>query len=349
MCYNFYVLKAKLGFLMVFYVIITVLVSYFLTGRIRRYAYAKNMIDTPNDRSSHSLPTPRGGGAAIVLVVFAGLIFSKIAGFMPVSFFAALGGAGALVALIGWLDDRRDIPAGFRLAGHFIAAGWALFWLGGLPSVAILGRTVDLGWAGHILAVIHLVWLLNLYNFMDGIDGIAGIEAVTVCFGGVIISIISGAESALLIVPALLASASTGFLLWNFPKARVFMGDVGSGFLGITLGIVCIEAGWAAPELFWGWLILAGAFVVDATVTLLRRAVRGEKVYEAHRSHAYQHAALKFGGHAQVSLAYGAVNLFWLLPMAMVVTSGLLGGLFGLIIAYAPLTAAVLWLNAGND
>jgi Fuc2NAc and GlcNAc transferase len=333
---------------MVFYGLLAIFVSYFLTGRILHYARAKNMMDIPNDRSSHSLPTPRGGGAAIVLVVFAGLIVSKIAGFMPVSFLAALGGAGTLVALIGWLDDRSDIPAGLRLAGHFFAAGWALFWLGGFPPVVLPGYTVNLGWAGHVLALMCLVWFLNLYNFMDGIDGIAGIEAVTVCFGGMMISSISEADDVLRMVPVLLGSASMGFLFWNFPKARIFMGDVGSGFLGITLGIICIKAGWSSPELFWGWLILPRAFVVDATVTLLRRALRGEKIYEAHRSHAYQKAARQIGGHPRVSLAYGAVNLFWLLPVAMMVRVGFLAGFFGLIIAYAPITAAVVWLDAGK-
>jgi Fuc2NAc and GlcNAc transferase len=334
---------------MFFYVVIIIFVSYSLTGIIRRYACSRNMIDIPNDRSSHRLPTPRGGGAAIVLVVLAGLIVFRIAGSMSVSFLAALGGAGALVALIGWLDDRRDIAPVFRLAGHFMAAGWALYWLGGFPPVTLLGRAVDLGWAGLIPAAFLLVWFLNLFNFMDGIDGIAGIEVVSVCFGGVILSMISETDAAFLRVPVLIASASVGFLLWNFPNARIFMGDVGSGFLGIILGIVSIAAGWASAQLFWAWLILCGAFVVDATVTLLRRAGRGKKVYEAHRSHAYQHAALRFGGHVKVSLAYGAVTLFWLLPMAMVVTWGFLEGLFGLILAYTPLTAAVLWFNAGND
>ncbi|HDR14017.1 MAG TPA: glycosyltransferase family 4 protein [Desulfobacteraceae bacterium] len=334
---------------MVLYIIITASFSYFLTGVIRRYALAKNMMDIPGERSSHSLPTPLGGGAAIVLVVLAGLIVMKTAGVMPVSFFAALAGAGTLVASIGWIDDRRDLKAGSRLAGHFIASGWALYWLGGLPPLTMLGHVVDLGWAGHILASFYLVWLLNLYNFMDGIDGIAGIEAVTVCVGGVILSIISGTNGTLLSVPVLLAPASIGFLFWNFPKARIFMGDAGSGFLGITLGILSIKAGWAAPELFWGWLILPGAFVVDATVTLLRRASTGKNVYEAHRSHAYQHAALRLGAHPPVSLAYGAATLFWLLPMAALVAGGFLGGPSGLIFAYAPLTAAVIWLNAGKD
>ena len=317
------------------------------TGLLRRYALARSLLDLPNARSSHTVPTARGGGLAIVLTMLLALPLLWWWGALSTAVAVALTGGGALVALVGWLDDHGHVAAGWRLLAHFIAAGWGLAWLGGLPPLALFGTLVDFGWLGHGLALLYLVWLLNLYNFMDGIDGIAGIEAVTVSLGGGLLLVLAaGGEGWLL--PALLAAAVAGFLLWNFPRARIFMGDAGSGFVGLLLGLLSLHAAGLAAELFWGWLILLGAFIVDATLTLLRRLLRGEKVYQAHRSHAYQHAAIALGSHVPVSLAVGAINLFWLLPLAVVVVVGRLDGVLGLLIAYAPLIWLALRWRAGE-
>lgn len=332
---------------MIVYLILIAICSFVLTALFRRYALAKNIVDIPNRRSSHKAPTPRGGGVSIVVSVLAALAVLKTAGTLPPSFFWALLGAGAWTALVGWFDDCGEVPAAARLAGHFIGTLWALFWLGGMPPLLVFGHTVDLGWSGHVAAVFYLVWMLNLYNFMDGIDGIAGIEVVTVCVGAVVLCFVSPGPDFLLVVPALLAAAAAGFLYWNFPRARIFMGDTGSGFLGIVIGVLAIQAGWAAPGLFWGWLILTGAFVVDATVTLVRRALGGEKVYRAHRSHAYQRAAIRVGSHWPVSLAYGAVNLFWLLPMAVLSVLWPGWGPALLAAAWAPMVFLCFRLKAG--
>ena len=218
----------------------------------------------------------------------------------------------------------------------------------------LAGQVVDLSWLGQGLAVLYLVWLLNLYNFMDGIDGIAGIEAITVCGGGVLLGwLFFGADwSAYLSLgqPALLLAAATaGFLLWNFPRAKIFMGDAGSGFVGLLLGLLSLHAGWLAPELFWGWGILLGVFVVDATLTLLRRLLRRERVYEAHRSHAYQHAARHHGSHIPISLTVAAINLLWLLPLATLVVLGHLNGLAGILLAWTPLVILALYYQAGCE
>ena len=320
--------------------------AFLFTGWLRRYALARNLLDVPNARSSHFSPTPRGGGVAIVLVVLAGLPLLWWQGVVSGAVLAAFAGAGGLVALVGWLDDQSHVAARWRLLVHFAAAIWGLAWLGGLPPLVLAGQIVDPGWLGHGLAVFYLVWLLNLYNFMDGIDGIAGIEAVTVCLGGVVLLWLAGSTDSGWL-PLLLAAATAGFLCWNFPQARIFMGDAGSGFVGLLLGLLSLQAAWLAPELFWGWLILLGAFVVDATLTLLRRLLRGERVYEAHRSHAYQHAARRHDSHVAVSLAVGAINLAWLLPLAVLVTAGYLDGLLGVLLAYTPLTIMALYYRAG--
>jgi Fuc2NAc and GlcNAc transferase len=322
-------------------------VSLSLTGIIRRYALARNLIDIPNDRSSHQAPTPRGGGLAIVLSFLAGLLYLWLLDSLPTRILLALSGAGFLVAWIGFLDDRHHVAPKWRLSAHFLGAAWGLFWLGTLPPLSVFGHMVYLGWPGYVLAAVYLVWLLNLYNFMDGIDGIAGIEAITVCLGGSLAYALSVPGGQDWLAPVLLLTAVSGFLYWNFPKAKIFMGDSGSGFLGLILGLLSIQAGQIKPELFWCWLILLGVFVVDATTTLLRRVLRGEAFHEAHRSHAYQYAARRFAAHRYVSIAVGLINLLWLLPLALLVSGGSLPGLAGLLIAYTPLVWCAFHYRAG--
>lgn len=318
-----------------------------LTGVLRRYALARSIIDIPNARSSHTVPTPRGGGVAIVASFLLALPLAAVSGLASWSVVVALLGAGAGIALLGFLDDHGHIAARWRLLGHFVGAIWALFWLSGLPPLSVFGMSLDLGWLGHALAALYLVWLLNLYNFMDGIDGIASLEAICVCIGGALLFVLSGhaREAAL---PLLMAAAVAGFLFWNFPPARIFMGDAGSGFLGVSLGILSLHAAWVVPQLLWSWLILLGVFVVDATFTLLRRLLRGDKVYEAHRSHAYQYASRRFGRHLPVTLAVGAINLLWLLPIALWVGAGGLDGGLGIVLAYTPLLALAVRFRAGE-
>lgn len=327
-------------------------IALFMTGALRRYALARSLMDIPNARSSHSVPTPRGGGVAIVVSFLLALPLPAGMDLIAWSLAWALLGAGAGIAVLGFLDDHGHIAARWRLLGHFAAAIWALFWLGGLPPVVMFGFAVDLGWFGHVLAAVYLVWLLNLYNFMDGIDGIASVEAICVCLGGALLYGLLGfagsTQPTEFVVPLLLAAAVAGFLFWNFPPARIFMGDAGSGFLGITLGVLSLQATWFAPQLLWSWLILLGVFIVDATFTLLRRLLRGDKVYEAHRSHAYQHASRQYRRHLPVTLVVGGINILWLLPIALWVGLGGIDGLLGLLIAYVPLLALALIYHAGE-
>lgn len=322
-------------------------VSFFLTAALRRYAITRSLLDIPNQRSSHSLPTPRGGGVAIVLAFIVALVFLFGFGVVTGSEFLAIAGAGGVVAVIGFMDDHGHIAARWRLLGHFLAAVWGLYWLGGLPPVHVFGRDLDLGLFGQVLAAFYLVWLLNLYNFMDGIDGIASAEAICVCLGAALVYAVAGASAQASLLLAL-AAAVAGFLYWNFPPARIFMGDAGSGFLGIILGLLSLQAAWISSPLLWAWIILLGVFIVDATVTLIRRLVRGDKVYEAHRSHAYQFAARKYGKHLPVTSAVVAINVFWLLPIALCVVEFGLDGALGVVVAYVPLVVVVIKLRAGE-
>lgn len=321
--------------------------SLLLTWSLRRYALARSLMDVPNYRSSHSVPTPRGGGVAIVVSFLTAAPFLYFFTDMPWSYILALWGAGGLIAVIGFLDDHGHVAARWRLLTHFAASIWALLWMRGLPPVQLLGVDFELSWLGHVLAVFYLVWMLNLYNFMDGIDGIASVQAVTVCLGACVIYWLTGNVS--LIWPAmLLVTAVLGFLYWNLPPARIFMGDAGSGFLGLVLGMLSVQAAWKSPKFLWVWLILLGVFIVDATFTLIRRLLRGDKVYEAHRSHAYQFASRQFGQHLPVTLTVLTINVLWLLPIAICVGLFNLDGVFGLVIAYVPLIFLAFKFHAGE-
>ncbi|QTN24247.1 glycosyltransferase family 4 protein [Rhizobacter sp. AJA081-3] len=322
-------------------------ISWALTLAVRRYAMAVDLLDHPNERSSHSAPTPRGGGVGFVacfIALSAMLWHRELVG---TDMFAALCGGGGLVAVLGFVDDRKPLPARVRFVGHVFASAWVLWWLGPLPAVPIIGMIIPLGTVGLIASVGYLVWSINLFNFMDGIDGIAGVELISVALGGALVWHLGG-ESTEWSAAVLLAACVAGFLVLNFPPARVFMGDAGSGFLGLLIAALSLWCGRDHPVLFWSWLILYGCFMVDATTTLVRRVRRGERFYVAHRSHAYQYASRLHKSHRTVTLAIGAINLAWLLPVALMVALRRLDGVVGTLIAYAPLVWLAYRYKAGD-
>lgn len=323
------------------------LLAWVLTGVLRRYALSRSLMDVPNNRSSHTAPTPRGGGVAIVVTFLLGLAYLAWQDLIASSTAIALWGAGAWIAVIGFWDDHGHIPARWRLLAHLLGAIWAVAWLGGAPPIEWAGSSYSLGIAGSVIAVVGLIWLLNLYNFMDGIDGIASVEAISACLGGMVLCLLVS-PSDLMLPLALLLAAVAGFLIWNFPPARIFMGDAGSGFLGMALGVFMLAAGHHEPRWLWCWLILLAVFIVDATWTLARRLLRRERVYEAHRSHAYQHATRRAGRHLPVTLGVAAINVFWLLPLAVLVALSAIPVWAGLLLAYVPLCILAARLGAGR-
>jgi Fuc2NAc and GlcNAc transferase len=216
--------------------LLIVMISWMLTGLLRRYAVSKNLLDIPNKRSSHVVPIPRGGGLAIVLTFFGGVLLLFIISELNSSVLFGLLGAGLLVAVVGFLDDHCHVSPKWRLLAHFSAVIWALAWFGEAPELSLFGYVVNLGWLGYVAIAVSLVWLLNLFNFMDGIDGIAASEAMFVAGSGFLFASLD-AHAGLQFVAVILIGSTLGFLIWNWPPAKIFMGDVGSGFLGITLGI----------------------------------------------------------------------------------------------------------------
>jgi Fuc2NAc and GlcNAc transferase len=310
------------------------------TLAVLRYALARDLLDHPNERSSHAAPTPRGGGLGIVGAFLAGLAALYALGEINVMLFAAVAGGGIAIAAVGFVDDHGHLSPSVRLAVHFVAVAWALYWLCGMPPLPVGGGYVLDGPAWTAVGAVGLVWLLNLYNFMDGIDAIAGVEAVCVGLGA---ALLAGSP-----VWVLVAAAAAGFLVLNWPPARIFMGDVGSGFLGFVLGVLAVDAAaWEQLPLASS-AILLGVFLVDATVTLVRRWLHGERLSQAHRSHAYQHAARRFGGHRPVVLVVIAVNVLWLLPWAWVAQAWPRWGLAAAIAAMAPLAWSTWRIGAGT-
>lgn len=318
-------------------------VSFLLTGEIRRLALSRELLDIPNHRSSHSQPIPRGGGVAIVIAFTLGLVGCFFLDWVSGRQLAAMAGGGLVVAAIGFADDCRHVPARWRLLVHFLAVGFGLYCQGG-PG--IFG---DYGWFGYAGAVVALVWLLNLFNFMDGIDGLAAMEASTVAGGAIVLLFfcsVQGNETRLL---AIFCAASAGFLVWNWPPAKIFMGDAGSGFLGYMLGMLAVRSSISEALSPWVWVILLAFFIVDATVTLVSRIVAGEAWAEAHCSHAYQSAARRYRSHKTVTLGALAINVFWLLPLAgMTMMRRDLGWLFA-VVALTPLLVWVLRERARNE
>jgi Fuc2NAc and GlcNAc transferase len=231
---------------------------------------------------------------------------------------------------------------------HFVAAAIAVSALGGLPTLPVFGTDISLGLFGGVLAVVYLVWLLNLFNFMDGIDGISGAEVVSVCSAAAFLIHRTTHDYNVASLPLALAAATLGFLVFNWPPAKIFMGDVGSGFVGFIIGIFSLIAADSVGSLGWVWITLLGVFIVDATVTLIGRLVRKQKPHVAHRSHAFQHLALRFGSHKPVTIGVLGINLLWLFPIALAVTEGRIDGFVGVLIAYTPLTIAALIFGAGT-
>ena len=326
------------------------LASAFTTRQLVANSLRLSTLDVPNERSSHLTPTPRGGGIAFVSTSLVGFLLLVLNNELNHADLLALCCAGVIVAIAGHLDDRQKISgATIRLMLHAIAAIVLVVGIGFPSQISLFDRTINTGIIGSILGVIYLVWLLNLFNFMDGTDGIAASEAIFVCVAGAILNYHALSDINFSAATIVLAASTFGFLLYNWSPAKIFMGDVGSGYLGIVIGGLSLMAAKQQHGLLWVWIILLAVFVSDATVTLIRRLLRKQKPHVAHRSHAYQHLAIRFNSHAKVSLLVLTVNIAWLLPIAFLVADKQLAGTTGVVVAYVPLLVAAIVLGAGKD
>lgn len=326
---------------------VVMLVSCLLTFFIRRFAVKKQLLDIPNERSAHSQPTPRGGGLAIVVSFLLPLFGVAMLYGDSTALVAVIGVAAGMVACIGWLDDHGHVQARWRLLVHAVAGVLLIAFLGAVTELQVGSWLLPLGGLGIVITLVAIVWVVNLFNFMDGIDGLTAMETIFVSV--VMACFIWWLQGSIVLfwMWLLLAAATVGFFVWNFPVAKIFMGDVGSGFLGLTVAALMLASVQHNPLLLWSGLIVLGVFIVDATMTLSRRALAREAVHQAHSSHAYQHAARRFNSHSKVTQCVFFINLCWLLPLAFAVVSGWLGGVSGLLIAYTPLLILGWYLKAG--
>jgi Fuc2NAc and GlcNAc transferase len=320
--------------------------SMLVANLIARIGHRLRLTDLPNERSSHSFPTPRGGGLGIVvgvfvvLIVFAPVLHSAVNGLLLLC-------AALLVSLIGLVDDVRPVPALYRFTAHLVASALVVVAMPTEWTIPLLGHAELTGLFGGLIVVLVITWMINLFNFMDGIDGIAGGEAVFVSGVGALLVEVAQPGHPIVLVFSLVATASAGFLVTNWPPARVFMGDVGSGFLGFSIAALAFWAAAAHIVSIWTWLILTAVFSVDSTVTLLRRALRGEHWYAAHRMHAYQRLARRWSSHRRVTVLTICINALWLLPCALVSVMWPASAPLASVVALLPILALVWSAGAG--
>lgn len=326
-------------------VVAALLISFFLSGSVRRYAIRRSLIDIPNERSSHTVPTPRGGGVAIAIAGIIGIVMLWSRSMVPGWLLAGFCLPGIAIAVVGLVDDVVRLSSLVRFAVHVVACVVGILMIPDAAKVVFSDLHVPEPLLQLVL-VIALVWAVNLFNFMDGIDGLAGIEAVYIAAAILVLVSVNG-ESQSGLPAAVVGAAAIGFLAYNWSPARLFMGDVGSGFLGYSLGFLMLTA--VADGLnVWAAITVVGAFVTDATVTLLIRILRGEQAHQAHRSHAYQHLAQYWGSHGKVTVLVMAVNIFWLLPLGFLIQIDLLPGPVTAGLAYIPLILGVVSIGAGR-
>jgi len=282
--------------------VVAFVISVALTRRFCDPASRLHVLDHPNERSLHSRPTPRTGGVAIFVALSVAVGLCGLGVGLTSSLLYGLGAGAGLVAALSFLDDRKGLPVSVRLPGHLVAA--ALLVIGGLflPGFSLPGLAWYWPeWLGILFSLLFLVWMINLYNFMDGMDGFAAGMAV-IGFGTFAVLGYLASNQLFLALNLIVVSAAAGFLWFNYPPARIFMGDTGSSLLGLLAGGLSI---WGAREgvfPFWVALLVFSPFIVDATVTLLRRLGRGERVWQAHKSHYYQRLVQSVWGHKKTVL-----------------------------------------------
>ncbi len=324
------------------------LITFIMTFMMKKYLFSRNLLVIPGLRSSHEKPKPQGGGLTIILSSTISLFFLNSFEIIEVNRFIFFILPGLLVAFIGFCDDFVGVKPFVRLLIHLLSACLGIYLIGEFPIISFLEYNLDLGILGIILGLIYVVWMTNLYNFMDGIDGLASLEAIFVFSAFSLISYFILFDPTLSFLLLVLCASIFGFLVLNFPKSQIFIGDVGSGFLGIVIALVSISSSQSHPELFWTWLILLGIFLVDSTYTLIVRVFLKEKFYLPHSTHAYQKLARSINSHWKTSALLVSINLLWLAPIAFLVALNTIEGIYGVLLAYTPLVLLVYYLNAGQ-
>jgi len=264
-----------------------------------KFSLKRNILDIPNERSSHTQPTPKGGGLAIVISWYIGITLLFLMGSLNRNLYFALL-CGILLAIISLIDDLYDIKPSIRLIAQTSAAIVSLICLNGIQPLLLFGINIFPNIILEVITIIGMVWFINLYNFLDGIDGYASVEAIMMSFA---LYLVAGDNVTLILIASVL-----GFLIWNWPKAKIFMGDVGSTQLGFILVVLGIYFHNDHSLSIIYWLILAAPFWFDATLTLYRRWRNKEKLSIAHRKHMYQRLVQSGFSHLKVDILLSVLN-----------------------------------------
>jgi Fuc2NAc and GlcNAc transferase len=321
--------------------------SFGVAFAVRANAGRLKLVQTPNERSSHVRPTPSGGGIGIAVAgSVAGIVVSLQTGSAGWSVLVAT----FCIAILGLLDDVHNLSSRLRFGLQMVFIGAILFYAGEMPAIELsTGRLPSIVLYPALLFL--AVWWVNLFNFMDGIDGLAGSESIVLLAGAgaLIFAVAPGAMTdAMWWWGLIVAGATLGFLVQNWPPAKVFMGDAGSNYLALFIlgfALHTISRGWLS---YTSWAVLAALFVTDASVTLVRRIIGQERWLAAHRQHAYQILSRRWKSHKTVTLLYLCVNIFWLLPLSFLTLKVPGFAWAALLAAYAPLILGVALVGAGT-
>jgi len=310
---------------MIYFVLL--LVSFSLTYFIKEFALKKSFVALVNERSSHSVPTPHGGGLAIAITWFLGLIYLFYTQQIEASLFYLLM-LGMIISVLSFFDDIYELSAKLRLSIQSIVAIVSLVMMGGFNSLDFGFFSISNTIFTNVFAFFLIVWFINLYNFLDGINGYAGAETVFLAIAGFLLF---GDNHFLILLVSTL-----GFLYWNWNKAKIFMGDVGSTLLGYNVAIFTLYYGSEESIDFWIWIILFSLFWFDATITLIRRIMNAERISEAHKKHGYQRLNQSGWSHFKVTnwaivvncillcLVYFISNIFIVFSISIMLLYGII-------------------------
>ena len=289
--------------------------SIVVTGFLQKYALKHSLIDIPNERSSHLMPTPRGGGLSIVIPVLLCIGVLFLTAQLDRNIALALGLGCFFVACVGWIDDHQHIPANWRALLYGIAAVLAVYFLNESDDFQSVFHQLPFAIVSSFLIVIWIVWMTNLYNFMDGTDALAAIQTICTSLLVGVLFWLQG-QYGLATVCFVIVASSCGFLYWNWSPAQIFLGDVGSCSLGFCFGVLAVIGEIQGSVPFTVFFILLSIFICDTTLTLLMRVFANEKWYQAHKSHAYQRLVQLGMSHKKLAINLLLINVMILWPMA---------------------------------
>jgi Fuc2NAc and GlcNAc transferase len=300
-------------------IFITILVTVFIINLAgvflyKKVAIEKGILANPNFRTLHESPIPRGGGIVFACITMIGIFLLWWLGRIPNNLFMALGVGGCVATVLGFFDDTNDIRASKKLVIQIFLSGFALFYLDGGPllHIELIPSLVAIS-----LSILFLVWVINAYNFMDGVDGMAASGTIFSSGAIVLTMALTHGLSEVTILLLLLMVSVLAFMVFNWPPAKIFMGDSGSVFLGYIFGVLILFTTMHNEVSIWTWIIVFGYFIADTTVTQIARLILVKKWYMAHRSHAYQNVARISNSHLKVTAGVIVYYLMWLLPLAI--------------------------------